>query len=259
MKKIYTILAGCLLFAMNVWSNETTENKGNNEEKRFQNSFVEVKLGYGLGGTAPLPLPAEIRQINGFKPLCNLSLQGLYNIGLSERWGILTGLRLERKGMTSEATVKNYGMSISDDNGGTVTGRWTGDVTMTSDLLQITLPVSASFKCSEKWMVHAGLYLGYVARHKFYGEVYNGYLREGDPTGAKIEIDENPQTFDFSEEMRNLQVGATAGCRFQFYKGLGAFADLNWGINDIFVSDFETISFNLYPIYATIGFSYSFK
>lgn len=256
MKKIFNILAGCLLLSASAFANSESDAV---QTKEIDNSFFTLKLGYGLGGTAPLPLPAEMRKINGFKPLFNFSAQVLYNIGLSERWGILTGARLERKGMTAEATVKNYGMTISDDEGGTVSGRWTGDVTMTSDIIQLTVPVSASFNCSEKWRVHAGMFIGIATKHKFYGEVYNGYLREGDPTGAKIEIDDQAQTFDFSQEMRNLHFGATAGCEFYFYKRFGAFADLNWGVNNIFVSDFETISFNLYPIYATLGFTYSFK
>ncbi len=250
MKKIFSILISLLVL--------TTYALAEKDEQAQGHSYFSVKLGYGIGGTSPLPLPAEIRSINGFKPLFNGSVQALYNIGLSEHWGILTGLRLERKGMTSKADVKNYGMSINDDDGGTITGRWTGGVTMTSDLLQLTLPVSAHLYCSEKWNIHAGPYLGFLLNHEFYGEVYNGYLREGNPTGAKIEIGEEPQTFDFSEEMRNLQFGATLGCELRFCKRLGAFADLNWGLNNIFVSDFKTISFNLYPIYGTIGLSYSF-
>ncbi len=255
MKKIISLLIGILLTAGQTFAEEGV----NTGIQADDNSRFFVKLGYGIGGTSPLPIPAEIREINGYNPLFNISAQALYNIGLSERWGILTGLRIERKGMTSDARVKNYGMTINDDEGGTVSGRWTGDVTMTSDLLQLTIPVSASFTCSERWNVHAGLYLGFHLKHEFYGEVSNGYLREGDPTGAKIEIGSDPQTFDFSEEMRNLQFGATVGCEYRFHKRFGAFADLNWGFNNIFVDDFTTITFNLYPIYGTLGISYSIR
>ena len=31
-----------------------------------------------------------------------------------------------------------------------------------------------------------------------------------------------------------------------------------WGLNNIFKKDFETISFNMYPIYLNIGFGYVF-
>ena len=174
MKKIITLIIGLFLAASPMFAEE----KANSEKETADNSRFLAKLGYGIGGTSPLPMPAEIREINGYKPLFNISAQALYNIGLSEKWGILTGLRIERKGMTSDATVKNYGMSINDDEGGIVSGRWTGDVTMTSDLLQLTLPVSASLICSPKWDIHAGLYLSFLLKHKFYGEVSNGYLKK---------------------------------------------------------------------------------
>ena len=255
MKKRCLITIGFLLMT-SLWGAVSADEQ---EKQTPCASYFNAKLGYSLGGTTPFPIPAEIREIKGFKPLCNLSVQALYRIGMSERWAIQPGLRVERKGMTSDANVKNYGMTIDDGEGGTVSGRWTGDVRMTSDMLQMTLPFSAVFCCSSRWDLHAGLYMGFLLRHKFYGEVSNGYLREGDPTGAKIEIDDQPQTFDFSEEMRNLQWGATLGGEYHICPKIGIFADLNWGFNDIFVKDFTTITFGLYPVYATLGVSYSLK
>jgi hypothetical protein len=255
MKKRFSIIVGLTLIAALAYA----EGERAPQSQPVGESYFTAKLGYGVGGTTPLPIPAEIREIKGFKPLCNLSVQGLYRIALSERWGIQPGLRIERKGMTSDATVKNYGMTITDDDGGTVSGRWTGDVSMTADMIQMTFPFSASFLCSSRWDLHAGLYLGLLLRHEFYGEVSNGYLREGNPTGAKIEVDDKPQTYDFSEEMRSLQWGATVGCVFYICPNFGIFADLNWGLNDIFAKDFTTITFNMYPIYATVGLSYSLK
>lgn len=38
------------------------------------------------------------------------------------------GIRLENKTMTTEATVKNYGMKIINTNGGELQGLWTGGV-----------------------------------------------------------------------------------------------------------------------------------
>lgn len=43
-------------------------------------------------------------------------------------WGLTLGLRLETKNMTTEATVKNYGMKIINTNGGELEGLWTGGV-----------------------------------------------------------------------------------------------------------------------------------
>ena len=161
--------------------------------------------------------------------------------------------------MTSKATVKDYNMSIQDDDGGTITGRWTGDVDMSADQLMLTAPVECAFLFSEVVKMRLGAYFGYVARGKFYGEVYNGYLREGDPTGAKIEIDDTPQSFEFNDDLRKFQWGLTVGAEFKIYKRFSAFVDLDWGMNDIFVPEFQTITFDMFPIYGTIGVGYSIK
>ena len=35
-------------------------------------------------------------------------------------------------------------------------------------------------------------------------------------------------------------------------------ADVTWGLNNIFQKDFDTITFNMYPIYLNLGFGYAF-
>ena len=42
------------------------------------------------------------------------------------------------------------------------------------------------------------------------------------------------------------------------YSHLAVNANLSWGLNDIFVSSFKTVSFNMYPIYLNFGFGYLF-
>ena len=36
----------------------------------------EIYAGVNIGGTAPIPLPSEIRKINGYNPYLNLPLRG---------------------------------------------------------------------------------------------------------------------------------------------------------------------------------------
>lgn len=36
---------------------------------------IELRLGYNLGGTAPIPLPVEIRSINSYSPSMGFSLE----------------------------------------------------------------------------------------------------------------------------------------------------------------------------------------
>lgn len=221
--------------------------------------YFEVRAGFGIGGTVPFPLPPQMRKIEGFKPLGNFSVQTLANMPFNEHWEMLMGLRFERKAMTADATVKDYNMSIQDDDGGTITGRWTGFVSMSADQIMLTMPLEATYNITPKGCIRAGLYFSYVTRGKFYGEVKNGYLREGNPTGAKIEIDEEPQTFEFNDDMRRFQWGWTVGGEWRLYKAFSFFADLDWGLNNVFVKDFETISFDMFPIFGTVGIGYSFK
>ncbi|MBO4786776.1 MAG: outer membrane beta-barrel protein, partial [Prevotella sp.] len=65
-------------------------------------------------------------------------------------------------------------------------------------------------------------------------------------------------TYDFSDEMRNFQVGIAAGVDWQLYQNFGLSADVNWGLSGIFKSDFKTVEQSLYPVYGTIGVFYKF-
>ena len=71
-----------------------------------------VRAGYVIGGTSPLPLPAEIRKINEFSPKGGFSLGVDGYKYFNTRWGISAGLRFFMQGMHTGANVKNYGMSI---------------------------------------------------------------------------------------------------------------------------------------------------
>lgn len=90
----------------------------------------EIKAGFSIGGTAPLPLPVEIRSIDGYNPTLAISIGGEVTkwIAVQNKLGIIVGLRLENKAMTTEATVKNYNMEILGQGGERISGVWTGGV-----------------------------------------------------------------------------------------------------------------------------------
>lgn len=78
-----------------------------------------VKAGINIGGTAPVPLPREIRAIDSYRPTLCVSIEGDIKkwFGESKEWGMMIGLRLENKGMETKATVKNYSMEIIGSGG----------------------------------------------------------------------------------------------------------------------------------------------
>ncbi len=220
-------------------------------------SFL-VRAGYVLGGTSPLPLPEEIRSINQFKPEGGMTFGADAYRRLSRRWGVMAGAHFFMEGMHTGADVKNYHMGITQGED-YLEGNFTGvDVTETF-MAGFTVPVMASFRVSPRWNINLGPYVSYLVGREFKGEVYDGYLREGDPTGQKVIIDaDNPATYDFSDSMRRWLWGARLGFDWKAMRHFTVYASLDWGLNGVFPSDFKTVDFALYPLYATFGVAYSY-
>ena len=219
-----------------------------------------IKAGFSIGGTAPLPLPEEIRKIDSYSPGgLAISIEGNATKWFDTKWGMTVGIRLENKNMTTEATVKNYGMKIINTNGGELQGLWTGGVKTKVKNSYLTIPVIANYKVSKRWKVSAGPYVSYLIERNFSGHVYEGHLRTPDQTGSRVDFTgESIATYDFSDNLRKFQWGLQLGGEWRAFKHLNVYADLTWGLNDIFKKDFDTISFAMYPIYLNVGFGYAF-
>ena len=190
----------------------------------------EIKAGFSIGGTAPLPLPVEIRSIDGYNPTLAISIGGEVTkwFAVQNKLGVIVGLRLENKAMTTEATVKNYNMEILGQGGERISGVWTGGVKTKVHTSGLTIPLMATYKLSNRWNIKAEFTDGKIA------------------------------TYDFSDDLRHFQWGLQIGAGWRAFKHLNIYADLTWGLNDIFRNDFQTITFAMYPIYLNIGFGYAF-
>ncbi len=222
---------------------------------------IELRMGYNLGGTSPMPLPEEIRKIDSYSPGLPLSLEANFikRFDTYKKWGLLFGVKVETKAMETKATVKNYGMEIIGDDGSRVAGRWTGGVQTNVENYYLTFPVLGTYRVHPRTNIKAGVFMSYVMRRKFNGYVYEGYLRNGDPTGEKTSFtDGQTASYDFSDNLRRFQWGAQVGVDWQAFKHLKLYADLTWGLNDIFKNDFKTITFSMYPIYVNLGVGYAF-
>ncbi len=249
------------------------DNNGYESEQAYSNNLLHnykyyARLGYDLGGTAPIGMPATIRTFHSYslRPNFTLGVDGYHS--LANKWGFIIGLHFENKGMKTDAGVKGYHMKIVR-GGEQLEGIFTGSVVTKVEQSMITVPLQGTYDICDKVKIKLGPYLSYVTAKKFEGWAYDGYLRrqeegheKGDPTGQKVELGHNAGErgeYDFSDDMRNWQFGIDLGADWYISKRWGASVGLTWGLTGIFKKDFSVIEQTMYPIYGTIGVIYQLK
>ena len=222
---------------------------------------LKARAGYSIGGTTPIPLPETIRSIDSYSltPSFMVGLDAM--LPLTQQWGIMTGLRLENKGMKATVTTKAYFMEVVKGDQ-KMSGLFTGRVEQEVKQWMLTVPVQATFTLSHRVMLKGGPYVSFLLSKGFSGIASDGYLRKDSPTGPKILMGNREgewATYDFDNDMRGVQFGVGIGVDWQVYKCLGVSADLNWGLTGIFPGDFKTVEQTLHPVNGTIGVFYKLK
>ncbi len=219
---------------------------------------VKARVGYSIGGTAPLGLPASIRSIESFRLTPNFMVGADVMYQLSEKLGLQTALHYEIKDMDGEVTTKGYHMKVNMDDD-ELEGLYTGRVRQKVRQRMFTIPIQLTCELSRKVQLKAGPYLSLLLSKGFTGYAFDGYMRKDTPTGVKVVMGNNENewaTYDFSEDMRKWQMGLAVGIDWAFHRNIGLSADLSWGLTGIHHSSFKTVEQTLYPIYGTIGVFY---
>lgn len=222
---------------------------------------LKARVGYSIGGTSPLPLPETIRSIENYTLTPSLMVGFDAMLPINQKWGIMTGLRYENKGMEAAVTTKAYYMEVTKGDQ-QLAGLFTGRVDQKVKQWMLTVPVQATLTLSRRVMLKGGPYVSFLLSKEFSGIASDGHLRKDTPTGAKIlmgSVDGEWATYDLTDDMRSVQFGIGVGVDWQVYKGLGISADLNWGLTGVFPGDYKTVEQTLYPIYGTVGVFYRLK
>ncbi len=213
-----------------------------------------------MGGTIPTHIGKEIRGINSFNPGLNFSLAAEATLPLDAHWAIHSGLRLELGSMDVDSRVKNYEIEVVRGEE-SLNGIFMGNVRIKTTQRRLSLPVQAQYSFSPEFRLRGGLFMGWLFSRKFWGWAYDGYLREGSPIGAKIEMGHEPGDrgdFDFDKNMRHMQWGLDVGADWQFHRRWGLFAELTYGFGGLFKSDFHSVQ-TLRPMYGSLGITYRIK
>ena len=109
------------------------------------NLQLKARVGYNIGGTAPLGLPATIRSLDSYKltPSLMVGFDAMSPIGGQE--GLMVGLHFENKGMDGGVTTKNYYMEMVKGSSH-LAGMYTGGVRQKVKEWMLTLPVLAALQ-----------------------------------------------------------------------------------------------------------------
>lgn len=251
MKKIALFTNIALLFAMHA----TAQNG-------LRRVDFDLNLGLNIGATAPLPLPAEVRKIEHYNPKINphLGISMTYSLDAEKKWGIAAEAAFDAKGMRVKDKVKYMHTEVTvshkdDPDKKTVAGDFVGKNMTNVNLHYLTLSVYGVYNINEKWSLKAGPYLASTLKSRFDGNVSDGYLL--DANGERFNIDDaTDATFDFRDDIRDFDIGLLVGGKLNVNRQIGVTVGLTWGLNDVFYSGSNPISFKMQNIYGTIGVSY---
>lgn len=258
MKTVFATLLSLFLFSGLTYGQTEPSPK----ETGFFTTGMEYQIQayFSIGGSAPLGLPKEIREVKKYNPGLQLGLEANATKWFSPAspWGLRLGVGVQGRGMKTEARVKTYYTKIIQ-NHSYVNGYYTGNVETDVENVYLNIPVSVVYRLSSKWNVYAGLYASILLNGEFSGYVSHGYLRQGTPVGPKIIFSDGSRAaYDFSDNVNRFQWGANIGAEWEMNPHFKLLANFNYGINGLLDNDFEAISFSMHNIYLDLGFAYVF-
>lgn len=219
---------------------------------------IEAVVGGKVGGVTPLGLPASIRSFDGFAPAVPFFVGAFVSKHIKSNIALRTGLIMEGKGMTTDATVKGYKTTFSSNgpDNQEVMGYYYGTITTQVKNIYATVPLQVQYNMGN-WKLHAGAYVGILLSSKFSGKAVAGYIRSEAPTGEKLGLSNAP--YDFSDAIRRIDIGGQLGAQYALGSQLGVFIQGEIGATNVLKPSFETVSFPMNNIFLSLGISYKLK
>lgn len=244
----------CLLALITITSSTFAVDK---EKGKFTHKIV---AGYHFGATTPIPIPREVRSITSVWPQFTPQLGYNVSYQLDDQWAVESGITLDMKGVGVRNKVKYMytDVTMDEDN---IKGYFTGKNETRMKMSYVTVPIRLAYDLTPTWRLRAGGYFSYRQSSEFSGSVWDGYIRQTDNqdilNSTRINIDnKDDATFDFGKEMRNFDMGVSAGFEHQFIGRFGIYTDITYSLTPIFPSSFKGIDMKMRNIYIAVGASY---
>ncbi len=219
---------------------------------------ITPHLGYTIGGMTPVPLPAEIREIQRFHPTDGLSWGFDFSRKVSSQWRAAVGIHYFDRGMRTEARVKAYQVKVVQA-GNTLEGYFSGVNHTRASQQGFALPLQAEWQPLARCTFFTGPVVEWYFDRSFTGSVTDGYLRVNQPTGRKVEFGASPEeapTYDFSNDMARWGFGWQVGADWQVSSRWSVFLQARYIFTNLFQPGFTTVSMKLHPMFVTTGLAY---
>ena len=99
------IILGALLatISLGAWAGEKDQADGSAWNRFLHGYRYHAHVGYHIGGTAPIGMPASIRTLHSYRLRPNFVLGVDAYHAISGRWGFVGGLHFEEKAMRTDA------------------------------------------------------------------------------------------------------------------------------------------------------------
>lgn len=224
--------------------------------------------GLNIGATAPVPFPSSHLDIKSVKIKINpqLGTNIIYNI--NEKWGLGTGLTVDWKSMNVNTKVHDVHSSITIPSavedipaGSILNGHIEGRSNTKTNLIYLTQPIFVTYKFNQYWQIRAGGYISEALKRNFNGSVTQVKIIadkiNGNPVSG-LEKEIPYATYDFSNNVRKIELGLLAGGEYKLNNKLGIYANFTWALNPFFSGE-NPVDFTTRNIFGNIGVSYRLK
>jgi len=213
--------------------------------------------GLNLGMTTSIGVPRETRSISAAPYNFNVVAGALVSQRFSSKWGVMSGLRVERKGGHNNVYMENYFTKVhfegvADDTQGYFSGRSQGE----HDVWALSMPLYAMYQPHQRWSIQFGPYVSWQFSRYRYGISSEGTIRES-MFSPLIPVDHSES--DNSKKVSKWDAGIGFGCTRQMWRQLYMVFDFTWGLVNQWDGSDYGMKKNIYNIYAQLGFGWKFN